>query len=190
MKRAALVLLVVPLIALWLYGCDQADNPLETQTTESTATGDTPLFAPGGKVKAEPNPIGCAQDDVAKWDATAGEWVCEIDETGESAGPSVYYGRFTWDAGNPVFAGSLPDGSSVEKGTELSEIWIRFASSVADCAITVTSSSDRLSLRAPSVARRSDTFVSIGNYHRNQPTNQLVAWQHLQEDLDLIMACP
>ena len=43
MKRAGLALLVVPLIAVWLYGCDQASNPVESEAAQVAAPA--PLFA-------------------------------------------------------------------------------------------------------------------------------------------------
>ena len=91
MKRPTLLLLFVPLVAIAMYGCEQSENPLETESQAS----ETPLYAPGGgagKVKAEPNPIGCTQDQVAKWDSSAGEWVCADDlDTQRPAAPRVFY---------------------------------------------------------------------------------------------------
>ena len=83
MKRATLALLVLPFVALWLYGCDQTQNPLEAATAEDSEQA---LFAAGGKVKAQPNPIGCTQDQIAKWDETSGAWVCAADLQG-ATGP-------------------------------------------------------------------------------------------------------
>lgn len=89
MKRATLLLFLVPLLAIGLHGCEQTENPLETESQVSQ----TPLYAPGGgKVKSEPNPIGCAQDQLAKWDDTASEWVCADDlDTQRPAAPRVFY---------------------------------------------------------------------------------------------------
>jgi hypothetical protein len=49
MKRATLVLLVIPLIALWLYGCDKASNPLEADTAEAATVQEAQFAKQGGK---------------------------------------------------------------------------------------------------------------------------------------------
>ena len=49
MRKLAFLFLLVPLVALWLYGCDEA--PTQPKAPAATAEdGTTPLFAPG-----EPN---------------------------------------------------------------------------------------------------------------------------------------
>ena len=83
MRKLWLMIPLVLVAVVWLYGCDKASNPLEAATT---ATGETALFAAGPKPKAQPNPIGCAQDEVAKWDETSGAWVCAADLQG-ATGP-------------------------------------------------------------------------------------------------------
>ena len=131
MKRAALALLVVPLVALWLYGCDKAENPLEAETQAS----ETALFAPGGgKVKPKPLPTGCLDLQVAKYDLDSGEWLCDNDETSSAGGGPAVYSIYKL-AATPDFHAS-PGVSLREEFTN----WIvTFPVDVENCAIVALS---------------------------------------------------
>ncbi len=69
--RRAVPLLAVSLLVAFTT-CDQAPTVAPDDVGIRAAPG-----GGGGKPdKAEPNPSGCAEGQVAEWDATAEEWVC------------------------------------------------------------------------------------------------------------------
>jgi len=132
MKRAALALLVVPLVALWLYGCDKAENPLETQSQVS----ETALFAPGGgKVKPLPLPTGCTAPNLAaKYNEALGEWEC-ANLQGTGAGSTTYsvYHRM----GPTGWETSASPGVAVTTNTGGNDWWVDFPVDISDCAVVM-----------------------------------------------------
>jgi hypothetical protein len=139
MKRAALALLVVPLVAFWLYGCDKAENPLDTKSQVS----ETPLFAPGGKVKPMPLPTGCQDLQVAKYIVASGEWECRNDETGGAGGGPTTYFAYHRIGSTGAWETTASSGITVSKQGPLSDDWkIVFPTDVSDCAVVINSEAE------------------------------------------------
>jgi len=64
---------------IYSFGCGQ--NPAGPDSYDVE-----PQYAKGGggPERAEPNPIGCTQDQIARWDATSSTWVCAQGPFGQS----------------------------------------------------------------------------------------------------------
>ena len=84
MCKPADVLLVAG--TLVLLSCDAPTEPstvMGNQAVEAAYSIEDPQAMRGGpKPKPQPNPIGCSQEQVAKWDEAEGKWVCADDLVG------------------------------------------------------------------------------------------------------------
>ena len=86
-----------------LISCNESpvEPPIQEPASESNAAMDAgpPSFLP------KPNPVGCEQDQVAKWDAASGEWVCANDETSSATRVAFnveFDGRANFSRNDPV----------------------------------------------------------------------------------------
>jgi len=77
MRKLAFLFLLVPFVALWVYGCDE--NPGEPQTATAAGLQDaaTPSFAKDKPDNPKPElPSDCTDGQSIIWDARSSSFVC------------------------------------------------------------------------------------------------------------------
>jgi hypothetical protein len=168
-------LLLTPLVVLagLFVGCNEHPT---NHTPVADQASETPLFAKGGNPKAKPNPIGCTQDQVAKWDEILGEWVC----ADGGGGPSVYFMRILKD-GTVDFSNLA--GITVSNGGT-GDYSVTLPVDISNCAIVGT---EELVIMGTNDFLLDIERTTAGfDYHTRRDN----AFQDQQLDTNFIIACP